>query len=67
MQHLIGIKYPYDEGLSQAEKEQREYIMFEVDAEDLQDVSNADTARYETLINENINENNGTIGVPFVI
>lgn len=41
--------------------------MFEVDAEDLQDVSNADTARYETLINENINENNGTIGVPFVI
>lgn len=41
--------------------------MFEVDAEDIQDVSNADTARYETLIKENINENNGTIGVPFVI
>lgn len=67
MQLIPGMGYPYEEGLSQTEKEQREYIMFEVDAEDLQDVSNADTARYETLINENINENNGTIGVPFVI
>lgn len=67
MQHLIGIEYPYDEGLLQDEKEQREYIMFEVDAEDIQDVSNANTARYEILIKENINENNGTVGVPFVI
>lgn len=40
---------------------------FEVYAEDIKDVSNADTARHGILMKNNINKNNGTVGVPFVI
>ena len=62
----VGMEYPYgniDEGV----RKEREYIIYELDIEHGKSLVEVDKKRYSELIKEKGRDENGHIGIPFII
>lgn len=62
----VGMEYPYgniDEGV----RKEREYIIYELDIEHGKSLVEVDKKRYSELIKEKGRDENGRIGIPFII
>ena len=62
----VGMEYPYG-NIDEDVRKKREYIIYELDIEHRKSLIEVDKKRYSELIKEKGRDENGHIGIPFII
>ena len=67
MNNFISPEYPFCKNQNEDERKKNEYIVYEIDAENMRELTDADKKEYVRLIKENGIDKNGRLGEPFII
>lgn len=67
MNNFISPEYPFSKNQNEDERKKNEYIVYEIDAENMRELTDADKKEYVRLIKENGIDKNGRLGEPFII
>lgn len=67
MKRFIDPEYPFSKTQNEEDRKKNEYIVFEIDAEHMRELTDVDKQEYAKLINEHGRTDNGNLGKPFVI